>query len=156
ALRGGPPEASGGTGSGSGHSDYGRRRGTGTVVIEGADPNSLSGQMEAKMPVTPCAPALSVRRSDRPAHPVGGVFAQVGGRQFHDARLFARRLRRSLRGQRRAELGREKLKKWRILVGFQNHRKSQDAKGTYFPRNLPSRLPEWGSRRSSLRTAQRP
>ena len=71
----------------AGHSDYGRRRGTGTVVIEDADPNSLSGQMEDRMPVTPCAPALSVRRSDRPAHPVGGVVAQVRGHSRAENRL---------------------------------------------------------------------
>src|SRR5262249_28902968 len=83
------------------------------LVIEDADPNSLSGQMEGKMPVTPCAPALSVRRSDRLAHPVGGVLC-AGLRAGHlaDERLFGRRLRRSLRGHRRAELGREKLEKW--------------------------------------------
>src|SRR5262249_37621734 len=86
-LRGGPTEASVGTGSGSGHSDYGRRRGTGTVVIEDADPNSRSGRREDKMPVTPCAPALSVRRSDRPAHPVGGVLAQVRGHSRAENRL---------------------------------------------------------------------
>jgi len=94
------------------------------------------------MPVTPCAPAFSVRRSDRPAHPVGGVFAHVRGRQFDDARLFAHRLRRFLRGQSWAE---KSLKNGRFLVEFQKLRKPQDAKGTYFPRNSPSALLEWGS-----------
>src|SRR5262249_48007542 len=55
---------------------------------------------------------------------------------------YPHRLRRSLRGQSWAE---KSLKNGRILVEFQNLRKPQDAKGTYFPRNSPSALPEWGS-----------
>src|SRR5262249_563345 len=72
----------------------------------------------------------------------GGVLAQVCGHQVEDAGRFAHRLRRSLRGQSWAE---KSLKNGRILVEFQNLRKPQDAKGTYFPRNSPSTLPEWGS-----------
>src|SRR6516225_9661228 len=37
------------------------------------------------------------------------------------------------------------LKNGRFLVEFQKLRKPQDAKGTYFPRNSPSALLEWGS-----------
>src|SRR5581483_9371213 len=37
------------------------------------------------------------------------------------------------------------LKNGRILVEFQKLRKPQDAKGTYFPKNSPSALLEWGS-----------
>src|SRR5262249_23077505 len=85
---------------------------------------------------------LSARRSHRPAYPRGGVLAQVCGHQVDDAGRFAHRLRRSLRGQSWAE---KSLKYGRILVGFQNLRKPQDAKGTCFPRNSPSRLLEWGS-----------
>ena len=55
---------------------------------------------------------------------------------------LAHRLRRSVRGQSWAE---KSLKNGRILVEFQKLRKPQDAKGTCFPRNSPSRLPEWGS-----------
>ena len=52
------------------------------------------------------------------------------------------RVRRSTRGQSWAE---KSLKNGRILVEFQRLRKPQDAKGTYFPRNSPSALLEWGS-----------
>jgi hypothetical protein len=51
-------------------------------------------------------------KSHRLAYPRGGVLAQVCGHQVDDAGRFAHRLRRSLRGQRRAELGREALEKW--------------------------------------------
>jgi hypothetical protein len=37
------------------------------------------------------------------------------------------------------------LKNGRILVEFQKLRKPQHTKGPYFPSNLPSTLPEWGS-----------
>ena len=78
----------------------------------------------------------------RPAYPRGVVLAQVCGHRVEDAGRFAHRLRRSLQGQSWAE---KSLKNGRFLVGFQNLRKPQDAKGTCFPRNSPSRLLEWGS-----------
>jgi hypothetical protein len=40
-----------------------RRR---AVVNAAADPETLGGQMEDKMPVTPSAPERCARRSDRP------------------------------------------------------------------------------------------
>ena len=84
----------------------------------------------------------SAGRTHRPAYPRGGVLAQVCGHRVEDAGRLAHRLRRSLQGQSWAE---KSLKYGRILVGFQILRKPQDAKGTCFPSNSPSRLLEWGS-----------
>ena len=81
-------------------------------------------------------------RSHRPAYPRGGVLAPVCGHRVEDAGRFAHRLRRSLRGQSWAE---KTLKNGRFLLELQKLGKPQDAKGTYFPSNLPSALPEWGS-----------
>ena len=86
--------------------------------------------------------SANLLRPHRPAYPRGGVLAQVCGHRVEDAGRLAHRLRRSLQGQSWAE---KSLKNGRILVGFQNLRKPQDAKGPCFPRNSPSRLPEWGS-----------
>jgi hypothetical protein len=36
------------------------------VVNAAADPDTLGGQMEEKLPVIPCAPERCARRSDRP------------------------------------------------------------------------------------------
>ena len=74
---------------------------------------------------------------------MAGVLAQVGRHQVRDMRgPYAHRLRRSVRGQSWAE---KSLKNGQILVEFQKLRKPQDAKGTYFPRNSPPALLEWGS-----------
>src|SRR5262249_22062310 len=70
-------------------------------------------------------------RGYRPGRPLG--MASV---------VLRRGLRRSARGQSWAE---KSLKRGRFLVVFQKLRKPQDAKGTYFPRNSPSALLEWGS-----------
>src|SRR5262249_18544043 len=91
--------------------------------------------------------------------PRSGVPAQVCGHQVEDAGRFDYRLKRSFRAQSWAE---KSLKNGRILVGFQNLRKPQDAKGPCFPRNSPSRLLEWGlggrwfeSSRPDIRKASR-
>src|SRR5260370_4966834 len=80
--------------------------------------------------------------SHRPAYTRVGVLAHVCRHQVEVQGGSPHRLRRSLRGQSWAE---KSLKNGRFLVEFQKLRKPQDAKGTYFPRHLPSALLEWGS-----------
>ena len=47
------------------------------AVVNAADPDTLGGQMEDKLPVIPCAPERCARRSDRPKQPRMSLRASV-------------------------------------------------------------------------------
>ena len=64
-----------------------RRR---AVVNAAADPDTLGGQMEDKLPIILCAPERCARRSDRPKHRRAALRASVLKLPRNSRRVFVR------------------------------------------------------------------